>query len=109
LQAGLPIISTDNCCRLLAWLYVFGGGNEAVTQDDKLRNSIVYAQYRLNILGGEVPDVEWLPVLCDYIAELECYAKDVAAAIKAGKDKNEVPQPDWLEGVEKQYKVKSGI
>jgi hypothetical protein len=41
--AGLKIISDDTCCRLLAWLYVYGGGNEQVL-DSRVSNAIFYAQ-----------------------------------------------------------------
>jgi len=31
LSAGLLIISVDKCCRLLAWLYAYGGGREGTS------------------------------------------------------------------------------
>ena len=70
-SAGIKMISDDHCCRLLAWLYVYGGGNEAVTINMKLNKNIMIAQKRLNLLGGEVPNVELLPTLQSYIREIE--------------------------------------
>jgi hypothetical protein len=68
--AGLKIITDDECCRLLAWLHVYGGGNEQVL-DSRVSNAIFYAQGRLNLLGGETPNAGLLPVLQGYTGEFE--------------------------------------
>ena len=54
--AGIPIISDNHCCKLLAWVYAYGGGNEAVVFNVKLNENIKYAQRRLNITGGATPN-----------------------------------------------------
>ena len=48
-QCGLKIISDDFCCKLLAWVYMFGAEMEIVTYNVKLRTDISSAQKRLNI------------------------------------------------------------
>lgn len=70
-QADLKIVSDDKCCRLLAWLYAYGGGNEAVTMNMKLNRDILTAQKRLNLFGGEKVNKELLPKLQEYIKQVE--------------------------------------
>lgn len=67
---GINPLSGDTCCKLLAIIYIFGGGREEFTLSSKFQTDIQYAQKRLNILGGEVPDKELTPVLQNYIKEL---------------------------------------
>jgi hypothetical protein len=90
LAAGIPIISGDKCCRLLAWLYVCGGENEQTVLDSRLSNALLYAQKRLNLLGGEIPDVELLPVLRGYIQSITDYMNP----------------PEWVLELEKEYGIK---
>jgi len=89
LSAGLPVISGDKCCRLLAWLYVYGGGNEQVIEG-KLNAAIIYAQKRLNILGGETPDAELMPVLTEYVRSIADFKNP----------------PEWVDRLEKEYGLK---
>jgi hypothetical protein len=70
-QCGIKIVSDDKCCRLLAWLYVHGGGNEAATVNLKLNADILEAQKRLNLYGGERANIELLPKLQEYIKEAQ--------------------------------------
>jgi hypothetical protein len=49
-SAGLKILSDDKCCRLLAWLYVRGGGREEAVFDGRLNGAFLYAQKRLGLL-----------------------------------------------------------
>ena len=72
-SAGLPIISGDKCCQVLAWLYLYGGANEQTVFNEKLRNAIFYAQKRLNINGGEIPDMELTLVMQNYIKSISDY------------------------------------
>jgi hypothetical protein len=74
-SASLKILSDDKGCRLLAWLYVYGGGNEQTVVDERLRNALLYAQRRLNLLGDERPNIELLPVLQKYIKSITGYNK----------------------------------
>ena len=89
MSVGLPIISDYNCCRLLAWLYVYGGENEQVIQDN-LSFFIMYAQRRLNIFGGEIPDRKLLPLLQGYIESITDYYNP----------------PEWVIELEKKYNIK---
>lgn len=71
LEAGIPALRPDTCCRLMAILHTLGASMECFTQDRKILADVRYAQKRLNLLGGETPDPEWLPVLQGYVRELE--------------------------------------
>jgi hypothetical protein len=89
--AGLKIISNDNCCRLLAWLYLYGGENEAVVVNDRQRNLFTQAQRRLNLFGGEIPNMELVPVLQGYIKSVEDYSN----------------LPEWVIDLEKEFGLKA--
>ena len=87
--AGLKIISDDWCCKLLAWLLVYGRGNESVVQNNKLFVDIITAQTRLKIKGGEMPDAELAVVMRKYVDEIN---------LKVAK---------WIEEIEEKYNVVS--
>lgn len=70
-SCGIKPISDDWCCRLLAIVYVYGGNSESFTHNMKLLADVEYAQERLNIKGGCIPDAELLPELQQYIKEIE--------------------------------------
>ena len=74
--AGISFMSLDTCCRLLAIVHTIGGYYEIFTHHTKLLLDIKYAQRRLNIFGGEIPDKEGVLLLKQYINELESYYKD---------------------------------
>ena len=38
-EAGIPIVSSDKCCRILSWLYIFGGGCEQAVLDAKFNSA----------------------------------------------------------------------
>jgi hypothetical protein len=91
LAANMPLIPDDKCCRLLAWLYVYGGNNEQVVFDGRLNNAIFYAQHRLNLFGGELPDAELVSVLQEYIKSVEDYSNP----------------PEWVADLEKEFGIKA--
>lgn len=68
--ARIKPLSDSTCCKLLTILYVFGGSREEFTHHSKFLADIDYAQKRLNISGGEIPDQELVPELQQYIHEL---------------------------------------
>lgn len=68
--ARIKPLSDSTCCKLLAILYVFGGSREEFTHHSKFLADIDYAQKRLNISGGEIPDQELVSELQKYIHEL---------------------------------------
>ena len=105
LNVGLPVISSDKCCRLLAYVYVYGGGNEAVVFNEKMNADIVYAQKRLNIVGGEIVNRELLPALQKYIKSLSnMFPLSKEQADKAREDFYNPPQ--WVIDLEKEYGIK---
>ena len=69
-QIGISLMSNDRCCMLLAFLLVFGGGMEAVTQNNILYTDIQIAQAKMNLNGGEVPEIGLLPRLHQNIKQL---------------------------------------
>lgn len=92
---GMKLISDEHCCKLLAWLYAYGGGTEAVTLNFVLNEDIKYAQKRLNIIGGDIPNTELLPLLQKYMREID--------AFKSGAAKK---QPAWVKEICKYYRLK---
>ena len=70
-KIGASALSDDDCCRLLAWLHYDKGSSEAPVYDFALHRDIRIAQQRLNIFGGEVPNVELLSKMQTYCRELE--------------------------------------
>jgi hypothetical protein len=102
---GMKIISDDLCCRILAYLYTYGGGNESVVFNDRLRTDIFEAQKRLNlnpIDGTPVPNAELLPVLQDYIKSIT-NANEYEFWL--GNREYETP-PEWVIELEKRYNIK---
>ena len=89
-NTDIPIIPNDKCCRLLAWLLIYGVNYEGVTMDIKLNNAIRYAQKRLNIIGGKRPDPELLPIFQDYVKSVPDYKNP----------------PVWVVELEKEYDIK---
>lgn len=68
-QIGSSMMSLDFASKLLAYVYVYGGGNEVVTLHTGLNAGIKIAQQKLNIYGGCIPKNTEL--LKQYISELE--------------------------------------
>lgn len=93
LECGIKIISDDFCCKLLAWLYVFGSYSEASVFHQKLHADLQYAQRRLNINGGEIPDVELSKKLRQYIAECGDWSNPI--------------YPDWIKEIDTRYEIKT--
>ena len=71
LTVGLPIISTDTAARLMAIIYVYGGGNETLVLSPKFQCDCKYIQKKFGIQGGEVPDAKIATFLQTYVKELE--------------------------------------
>ena len=83
-QAGIPAITTDTSARLMAIMYVHGGGEEEMVLNQKFVNDVQYIQRRFHIQGGEVPDETFVLTLQHYVCELEQYMKgehDTASSI----------------------------
>jgi hypothetical protein len=101
--ASLKIIPDDKCCRLLAWLYIYGGGNEQVL-DGRVSDAIFYAQGRLNLLGGEKPDADLLSVLQGYIKELT--GDNPLDFFCNPKNEKYNDPPSWVIDLEKEFGMK---
>jgi hypothetical protein len=104
-SVGMKIVSDDLCCRVLAYLYTYGGGNEMVVFNDRLRADIFEAQKRLNlnpIDGDPRPNAELLPVLQDYIKSI---TGGDEREFWLGNREHETP-PEWVIELEKRYKIK---
>lgn len=65
------MMSMNFAAKLLAYVYVMGGGNEAVTMHEGLNAGIAIAQQKFNIKGGEIPMAKSIPVIRAFINELE--------------------------------------
>ncbi len=68
---GSTMMSDDFACKLLAYVYHMGGGNEAVVHHEGLNAGIAVAQQKLNLFGGEKPNTKMLPSLQSRIREIE--------------------------------------
>jgi len=85
-KVGHSMYSDDFCCKLLAWLYVFGGGYEAVVINNGMYQAIQTAQRRLNLYGGEVPNGSLLPLFRRYSKEAENHEKGIVEAKWVNKE-----------------------
>lgn len=72
-QMGIPAITTDTSARLMAIVYVHGGGEEEMVLNRKFTNDVQYIQRRFGIMGGEVPNAEFVRTLQGYVRHLEDY------------------------------------
>jgi hypothetical protein len=95
-EAGIPILSLDKCCRLLAIVYVMGGSMEAFTHNTRLVAEWRYAQHRCNIYEGRVPDKEALTLIRKYVSELESYYEGRSS---------ETEHPRWVMDIMARYGI----
>lgn len=70
-QIGSSMMEKHFAAKLLAFTYVFGGGNEAVTMHSGLNAGILIAQEKFKIKGGCIPDAEGVKLIQQYIKEAE--------------------------------------
>lgn len=68
---GTSMMSLNFAAKLLAYVYVMGGGNEAVVNHEGLNAGIAIAQRKFNIFGGETPDYKVIVCIRAFINELE--------------------------------------
>ena len=69
---GTPAIGRDTAARILAVTYVHGN-NEALTMNRKYLQEIEHIQQMYHIHGAGTPDAEIIPLIQQYIKELEQY------------------------------------
>lgn len=67
---GIPAISRDTSARILAVVYIYGN-NEAMVYCKKFTNEIEHIKAMYHIDGGETPDAEIVPLIQQYVKELE--------------------------------------
>lgn len=70
-SVGTSMMSMNFAAKLLAYVYVMGGGNEAVIYNEALNADIAIAQQKFNIKGGKIPMAKSIPVIRAFIHELE--------------------------------------
>ena len=70
-QFGASMMRDEFAAKLLAYVYVMGGGNEAVTIHEGLHAGIRIAQEKFNIKGGEIPSATGILLIQKYVYELE--------------------------------------
>jgi hypothetical protein len=75
-SAGIPAITTDTSARIMAIVYVHGGGEEEMVLNRKFTNDVKYIQERFGIMGGETPDADFTQLLQHYVRQLEDYMHD---------------------------------
>lgn len=70
-NVGINAISNDTCAKLLAILYVFGGGQEFFVFNKKCFAEVKYAQKLFNIGGTCIPTVQGIELIQMYVKDLE--------------------------------------
>lgn len=74
LQAGLPIVSEENCAIICAMLLVHGN-HEMFTHNQRLVCELQYAQKRFHVEGGKSPNAHFACLLRGYVNGLELHYK----------------------------------
>lgn len=67
---GTPAISRDTAAKILAVVYIYGN-NEAMVYCMKFTAEINHIKQMYHIDGGETPDAEIIPLIQQYVKELE--------------------------------------
>ena len=75
-SVGSSMMSMNFAAKLLAYVYVMGGGNEAVVYNEALNAGIAIAAQKFNIKGGSIPMAKSIPVIRAFILELERKGED---------------------------------
>ena len=100
LAADIPAVTRDTAARLMAVLYVHGGGHEEMVMNRKFTNEMRYIQRRYGIEGGQRPDAEVVSLIQHYVRELmeqreQCNARiDIAES----RQKSSEAQLEQYEG-----------
>ena len=97
---GESMMKTEFAAKMLAYLYVCGGGNEAVVLHEGLNAGMGIASQKFHIKGGEVPDMEGVQLIQKFIKELEAAEKN--------KDfqSNPVVYVPWLKEIFDRYNLR---
>ena len=97
LAADIPAVTRDTAARLLAVLYVHGGGHEEMVMNRKFTNEMRYIQRRYGIEGGRRPDPQVVNLIQHYVTELQQYEDKHAADTATDADGKKVldSAPEW--------------
>jgi len=88
-QVGASMMTQAFAGKLLAYVLVRGGGNEAVVYNEGMNAGIAIAAQKFNIKGGEIPKAISIPIIRAFAAELE-------------RKGDETP---WLQEIYKRYHI----
>ena len=97
LAADIPAVTRDTAARLMAVLYVHGGGHEEMVMNRKFTNEMRYIQRRYGIEGGQRPDAEVVSLIQHYVRELEQYEGEHGKGSDTDADGSKVMDsaPEW--------------
>ena len=70
-QVGSSMMSMNFAAKLLAYVYVMGGGNEAVVYNEGMNAGIAIASQKFKIKAEEIPEARAIPIIRAFIKELE--------------------------------------
>lgn len=73
---GMSIIPLWKAARLMAIIYVWGGGDEGFTHCPKLKCDIDYLQEKYQLYGTGIPPAEFAIALQKEVRDLEEYARN---------------------------------
>lgn len=92
---GISIMPLRKAARLMAIIYVWGGGDEQFTGSPKLKADVEYIQEKYQLYGGGVPPVDFVLALQADVLALEDYIE---------KHRGENSQcPEWAKEFMKEY------
>jgi len=97
---GRSTMSDDFAAKLLAFVFVMGGGNEAVTTHPGLVFGIATAQKKFKLCGGETPDAKGMELIKSRVAELMTGLKENYSIAWNSVPWNSVP---WLKEISERY------
>ena len=92
-KCSIMMLSEEECCQLMAWLLVCGGGCESAVYDRKLNCSLMFAQVFLQIKCGGIPKTE-------HVTAIREYAQNLHDRI----EKKDLSQK-WIDELVKKYNV----
>lgn len=70
LAAGIPSLSTETCAMILAVVYV-ADSDENIVMNLKLKADIDYIQKRFNIIGGYIPDSDFIQITKGFVMAIQ--------------------------------------
>lgn len=88
-QVGASMMTQAFAGKLLAYVLVRGGGNEAVVCNEGMNAGIAIAAQKFNIKGGEIPKAISIPIIRAFKNELERLGDDTP----------------WLKEIYKRYHI----